>query len=81
MQRTGHLVKGAVRASKTPYLSITFEDELYARTVRTVHVIACRQLSLNDMYSMLEMQNANGAVISFDHSHRAGTLESGGLLT
>ena len=52
--------------------SVTFEDELYARTVRTVHLIVVRQLSINDMYNLLELQNANGAIISFDHAHNAG---------
>jgi hypothetical protein len=37
--------------SQPVYLTITPEDELYARTIRTVHLIVVRQLSLNDMYS------------------------------
>lgn len=61
------------------YLTITPEDELYARTIRTVHLIAVRQLSLNDMYSLLELQNANGAIISFDHAQPKGELTAGGL--
>ena len=60
-------------------LSVSFEDELYARTIRTVHTIVVRQLSLNDMYHLLELQNANGAVISFDHSYTHGGLEGGGI--
>ena len=63
---------------KAPYPSITFEDELYARTVRTIHCIAVHQHSINDVYSLLELRNANGALISFDHS---GQSEFGGVLT
>ena len=65
--------------SQPVYLTITPEDELYARTIRTVHLIVVRQLSLNDMYSLLELQNANGAIISFDHAQRASELTAGGL--
>ena len=60
--------------------SVSFEDELYARTVRTVHTIAVRQLSLNDMYNLLELQNANGTVISFDHASVSGGEEAGGII-
>lgn len=68
--------------SKQPvYQSITFEDELLARTVRTVHLIVVRQLSLNDMYHLLELENANGAIVSFDHSNDRGDVRSGGVLT
>lgn len=58
--------------------SVTFEDELYARTVRTVHIVAVRQLAISDMYSLLELQNANGAVISFDHA-ATGAIDAGGI--
>ena len=68
MKRAG----GASQSDATIYLTITPEDELYARTIRTVHLIAVRQLSLNDMYSLLELQNANGAVISFGHANVSG---------
>ena len=63
------------------YQSITLEDELYARTARTVHLIAVRQLSLNDMYHLLELQNANGAIISFDHRGSHGTVEEAEVAT
>ena len=59
--------------------SVTFEDELYARTVRTVHTVAVRQLAITDMYSLLELQNANGAVISFDHAATGGAIDAGGI--
>jgi hypothetical protein len=59
--------------------AITFEDELYARTVRTIHLIAVRQLSLNDMYHLLELQNANGTIISFDHANIGTLVDAGGL--
>ena len=62
------------------YGTITTEDELFARTIRTVHLICSRQLSLCDMYSLLELQSANGLVMSFDHASSAG-LEDGGVLT
>ena len=65
--------------SEPVYLTITPEDELYARTIRTVHLIVVRQLSLNDMNSLLELQNANGAIISFDHAQAVGNLREGGL--
>ena len=58
------------------YATITSEDELYARTIRTVHHIVKRQLSLNDMYSLLELQSANGLVVSYDHASTSG---DGGL--
>ena len=61
------------------YLTITPEDELYARTIRTVHLIAVRQLSLNDMYSLLELQNANGAIVSFDHAGEGSDVDDGGV--
>ena len=69
----------ANKPTEVVYKSITFEDELYARTVRTVHLIASRQLSMNDMYSLLELQNANGAIISFDHAGCQGGVEAGGV--
>ena len=40
------------------YPSISFEDEIYARTVRTIHSICVRQLSMNDLctiYSSFRM--------------------------
>ena len=51
------------------------------RTIRTVHTIVKRQLSLNDMYHLLELQSANGLVVSFDHSNVGGDVEAGGLST
>jgi hypothetical protein len=59
--------------------SVSFEDELYARTARTVHILAVRQLSLNDMYHLLELQNANQNVISFDHAADTSDVQAGGL--
>ena len=32
------------------------------------HCIAAQQLSLTKMYALLEMQHANGAIISYDHA-------------
>ena len=72
---------GAAKGTSRLYLSITFEDELYARTVRTIHCLAVRQLSLNDMYTLLELQNANGAIISFNHATSNGRVTDGGVHT
>ena len=60
-------------------LSVSFEDELFARTVRSLHMICVRQLSLNDTYHLMELQNANGAVISFDHIGVSSSIEAGGV--
>jgi hypothetical protein len=62
-QKKSGTSQAAAEGDATIYLTITPEDELYARTIRTVHLIAVRQLSLNDMYHLLELQNANGAII------------------
>ena len=51
------------------------------RTIRTVHVIVKRMLSLNDMWHLLELQSANGLVVSFDHCNVGGDVEAGGLST
>ena len=64
--------QAAVMGDATVYLTITPEDELYARTIRTVHLICVRQLSLNDMDALLKLQHANGAIISFDHANVSG---------
>ena len=61
------------------YLTITSEDELYARTIRTVHIIAKRMLSLNDMDALLDLQWANGVTISFDHSSQCSNISGGGV--
>ena len=72
---------GGQQLSLAP-LSVSFEDELYARTARSIHLICVRQLSLNDAYHLMELQNANGAVISFDHISAGDiTMEAGGLTT
>ena len=54
------------------YLTVTPEDELYARTIRTVHTICVRQLSLESIYALLELQNSNGAIVSYDHASTTG---------
>ena len=41
--------QGGTRSGMPSYTIITPEEELYARTIRTVHAIVIRQLSLNDM--------------------------------
>ena len=51
------------------------------RTIRTIHLIVKRQLSLNDMYHLLELQNANGSVILFDHASTTSGVDDGGLAT
>jgi hypothetical protein len=71
---------GGQHSSLVP-LSVSFEDELFARTVRSIHVICVRQLSINDIYHLMELQNANGAVISFDHIGSRGDITSGGVST
>lgn len=63
------------------FMTITPEDELYARTIRTVHLISKRQLSLNDMQHLLELQSANGLVVSYDHCSCGSSVEDGGLST
>ena len=73
--------QAAVTGCVSRYVTITPEDELYFRTIRTVHLICRRQLSLNDMASLLELQSANGMVISFDHSNSSGGVENAGLAT
>ena len=73
--------QSARTGSTRPFLTITPEDELYARTIRTVHTIVKRQLSLNDMYHLLELQNANGLIMSFDHASTTAGVEYGGLAT
>jgi hypothetical protein len=76
---TGILVLSATARDDLVYNSITPQDELFTRTIRTVHLIAKRQLSLNDMYHLLELQWANGAMISFDHRNVSGEIETGGV--
>jgi hypothetical protein len=78
MKRSSKVAMVAAPAEKV-VKSITFEDELYARTVRSVHLIVVRELSLNDMYHLLELQNANGAIVSFDHSNPHGGVEEAGV--
>eukprot|EP00967_Tisochrysis_lutea_P155008 scaffold309191_cov22-Tisochrysis_lutea.AAC.1 len=77
---SGKSTWGSVGDTKV-YLTITPEDELYARTIRTVHLIVRRQLSLNDTYHVLELQSANGSVVSYDHIGLGGGIESSGLPT
>ena len=62
------------------YLTITPEDELYARTIRTVHILVSRLLSLNDLEPLLRLQWANGLIVSFDHCGY-GDVSEGGLTT
>ena len=80
VEHAGQLAKGkshaAVTGDATVYFTVTPEDELYARTIRTVHTIVIQQLPLHDMHALLLLQQANGAVISFDHMARNG---EGGL--
>ena len=51
-----------------------------ARTIRTIHVVAKCQLSLTATNHLLELQNANGLVMSFDHVAQTGA-DDGGLGT
>lgn len=66
-------------SSMKVYTTVTSEDELYFRTIRTVHSVVIRLNSLNDIRPLLELQNANGMVISFDHIHMGGAIDEGGL--
>ena len=43
------------------FMTVTSEDELYFRTIRTIHHVVIRLNSLNDVDSLL-LQNANGLV-------------------
>ena len=63
--------QSAIMGDATIYLTITPEDELYTRTIRTVHSIVTNQFSLRAMHNLLELQLANGAVVSFDHATSA----------
>lgn len=60
--------KSAIDGDATVYLTITPEDELYARTIRTVHTIVVSQFSITAIDNLLQLQLANGAVVSFDHA-------------
>lgn len=60
--------RSAIDGDATIYLTITPEDELYARTIRTVHTIVVSQFSISSIDNLLQLQLANGAVISFDHA-------------
>jgi hypothetical protein len=60
--------QAAISGDATIYLSITSEEELYARTIRTVHTIVVNQFSVTSIYSLLEMQWANGCIVSGDHA-------------
>ena len=65
----------SLQPDATVYFTITPEDEIYARTIRTVHILVVRQLPLHDMSALLELQQANGAVISYDHASRTTTSD------
>ena len=69
--------RGTQRAFANDYVV----DDIFgcAHTIRTVHLIAKRQLSLNDMHSLLELQLANDLTISYDHAGAGGNVEDGGL--
>ena len=62
------------------FVTVTSEDELYFRTIRTIHNVVSRLNSLNDIESLLQLQNANGLVISFGHVHRSSIVEEGGTM-
>ena len=72
---------GASQASVTGdiklYGTVSTEDERYYVTIRTVHAIAVQQLGLTKMMALIELQLANGVVLSYSHAHRGG--EGGGL--
>lgn len=73
--------QSAVMGDANVYLTITPEDELYARSIRTLHTIVICQLPLHDMTPLLQLQQANGMVISFDHVAKktSGEEYGGGL--
>ena len=77
-ERSSSLLLLATRLVETPPPPPPLSD---ARTIRTVHTIVRRQLSLNDMYHLLELQHANGMVISFDHACISSGVDHGGLAT
>ena len=61
------------------FCTVTTEEELYFRTIRTIHNVVVRLNSLNDVVSLLQMQNANGQVVSFDHLDFKGGTDGGGV--
>lgn len=61
------------------FMERTSSELLYARTVRTVHTMCIKQFALSSANALLDLQWANGLVISYDHVHTGGELGSGGL--
>ena len=57
---------------------ITPEDTLYGRTIRSIHVLAVKQLSLTVINMLMELQFENGLTVSFDHIS-VGAPGEGGL--
>ena len=78
-KKLGKSAAGTPGKSAQVLVTITTEDELYFRTIRTMHLIVKRELSLNDMWHLLELQSANGMVISYCHANSSGDINAGGL--
>ena len=61
------------------FVTVTSEDELYFRTIRTIHCVVSRLNSLNDVDALLELQNANGLVMSFNHVSIGDSIDEAGI--
>ena len=58
--------------------TITDEDTLYARTIRTVHTLATSLFAMGSIDKLMELQFENGLEVSFDHIALGGP-GAGGL--
>ena len=81
-QATEEVAGEQPRGSVHNFCTVTSEEELYFRTIRTIHNVVIRLNSLNDVVSLLQLQNANGQVVSFDHVDCGhGSSDGGGVAT
>ena len=70
--------QGAVIGDIKSFVSITPEDDLYVHTITTIHTMAIKQFGTSSMDALLQMQHANGALVSLDHANpHAGPGEGG----
>ena len=71
MAKKQHIEAGGPSSSSAPTIipvTITSEDELYCRTIRSIWHTASNHQSLSKVTNLLELQQSNGAVVSFNHS-------------
>ena len=59
--------------------SVSSEDDLYFKTIRTVHTICVEKIAPIKSNALLELQLANGCSISLGHINRSSELGSGGI--